>query len=621
VETAVSDPLVGSLLDGRYRVEARIARGGMATVYTALDTRLDRIVALKIMIPTFADDADFVARFHREAKAAARLSHPNVVSVYDQGSDGAHVFLVMEYVEGRTLRDLLRERGRLTPAQALSIIDPVLAALKAAHGAGLVHRDIKPENVLLADDGRVKVADFGLARGLGGDNTATGQVLIGTVAYLSPEQVDRNHSDARSDVYAAGVLLYEMLVGRPPFEGDTAMAVAMKHVSEDVPAPSTAEADVPDVLDELVRTATNRDPERRFVDAGAMLAAVTASRTSVGGVDHPAVSAPSAATTPPSTKTAVLGAPLSPPPPPPATTAPEEPARRRWRPGRGLIAGAVIAILALVAALLGYYFAAYRYTTVPSVLTKKLTTAESILRSKGLHYKVGPEVFDPTIPTGYVAKESPGPNHRIGKHGTVTIQLSKGPELYDVPNLHGKTVDDATSLLHNQHLEVGTTSEAYSDSVDQGKIVSTQPKHGEALPPGSKVDLVVSQGPAPVTIPDETGKPIDEAKSTLKGLGLVVHVRHVYSDQYPAGDVAEQTPVGSGHRGDTVTVSESKGPQLIAVPDVHGESAGQAKSDLEHAGFKVKVDEPFGPGGVVRGQNPGAGSAEPRGTTVTIIVF
>src|SRR3954447_12315666 len=283
MDTTLSDPLIGRLLDGRYRVEAPIAHGGMASVYTALDTRLHRIVALKVMHPSLARDAEFVARFNREAKAVARLSHPNVVSVYDQGEDGGHVFLTMEYVEGRTLRDLLRERGRLTPAQALSIIEPVVSALSAAHSAGLVHRDVKPENVLLADDGRIKVADFGLARAVAAaDHTNTTNVLIGTVAYLAPEQVERGVSDARSDVYAVGVMLYEMLVGRPPYDGETAWAVASRHVHEDVPAPSAAVPGIPKELDALVLSATQRDPAARPADGGELLEAVRRARAAVG---------------------------------------------------------------------------------------------------------------------------------------------------------------------------------------------------------------------------------------------------------------------------------------------------------------------------------------------------
>ena len=274
VDTTMSDALVGRVLDGRYRVEARIARGGMATVYRALDTRLDRVVALKVMHQLFAENDQFVARFNREAKSAARLSHPNVVAVYDQGEDDGYVFLAMEYVQGRTLRDLLRERTRLTPAEALSVLEPVLAALSAAHAAGLVHRDVKPENVLLADDGRVKVADFGLARAAANLEATSATSLIGTVAYLSPEQVIRGIADERSDVYSAGVMLFEMLTGRPPYDGETAVSVALKHAHEDVPPPSSLVSGIPTSVDLLVARATARDPDRRPHDAGAFLAEV-----------------------------------------------------------------------------------------------------------------------------------------------------------------------------------------------------------------------------------------------------------------------------------------------------------------------------------------------------------
>ncbi|MDQ3431965.1 MAG: protein kinase, partial [Actinomycetota bacterium] len=269
----VRDPLAGQLLDGRYRVGARLARGGMGTVYAALDTRLERPVALKVMNPALADDDDFVARFIREARSAARLSHPNVVAVYDQGSDQGVVYLAMEYVEGRTLRDVLRERGRLTPREAFTVLEPVLAALGAAHHAGIVHRDVKPENVLMADDGRVKVADFGLARAMTSlSNATTHTLLMGTVAYLSPEQVERGVADPRSDVYATGILLFEMLTGTPPHTGETPLAVAYKHVHDDVPPPSSRVPRLPRRIDDLVRRATARDPDLRPADARALRA-------------------------------------------------------------------------------------------------------------------------------------------------------------------------------------------------------------------------------------------------------------------------------------------------------------------------------------------------------------
>src|SRR3954471_5080121 len=272
MSTTVADPLLGRLLDDRYEIRRRLAVGGMATVYAAIDTRLDRPVAVKVMHPALAADDEFVVRFRREAKAAARLSSPTVVNVTDQGQDGGTVFLVMELVEGRTLRDRLRSEGPLPPAEALAVLDPVLEALAVAHAAGYVHRDVKPENVLIANDGRIKVGDFGLARAVDASPlTATTGLLLGTVAYLAPEQVRRGVADARTDVYACGVLLFELLTGRPPFEGDTALSVAYQHLHDRVPAPSTLRSDVPEELDELVRAATEPDPDDRPVDAEALL--------------------------------------------------------------------------------------------------------------------------------------------------------------------------------------------------------------------------------------------------------------------------------------------------------------------------------------------------------------
>ena len=273
METTVTDPLVGRLLDGRYRVSSRVARGGMATVYRATDARLDRVVAVKVMHPGLGDDADFARRFVREARSAAQLSHPNVVAVHDQGEDDGLLYLVMEYVEGWTLRDLMRERGPLQPGDALALLEPVLCALAAAHAAGIVHRDIKPENVLISDDGQVKVADFGLARAVtaASATTATGGLLIGTVSYLAPEIVLDGAADARCDVYAVGVLLTEMLTGRRPHEGDSPIQVAYKHVHDDVPPPSRVLAGLPPSIDDLVLQATTRQPEGRPADARELL--------------------------------------------------------------------------------------------------------------------------------------------------------------------------------------------------------------------------------------------------------------------------------------------------------------------------------------------------------------
>jgi serine/threonine-protein kinase len=268
MDTTLARPPVGQLLDGRYRVVSPLAHGGMATVYLGTDTRLDRTVALKIMRAELASDEDFVRRFAAEARSVARLSHPNVVTVYDQGADGRTLYLAMEYVPGHTLRDLLRQRGRLTPREALDIMDGVLAGLAAAHQAGIVHRDVKPENVLLGDAQTVKVADFGLARLLSGATHTKSGMIIGTAAYLAPEQVSGGVADARTDVYAAGVMLFELLTGIQPHTGDTPLAVAYKHVNEAVPPPSSVVPGLPPALDALLALATSRDPELRPADAG-----------------------------------------------------------------------------------------------------------------------------------------------------------------------------------------------------------------------------------------------------------------------------------------------------------------------------------------------------------------
>ncbi|MEV8417820.1 protein kinase, partial [Streptomyces niveus] len=288
MDTTLKDPLVGQVLDGRYRVDARIAVGGMATVYRAVDTRLDRVLALKVMHPALATDAVFVERFIREAKSVARLAHPNVVGVFDQGAEGAYVYLAMEYVEGCTLRDVLRERGALQPRAALDILEPMLAALGAAHRAGFIHRDIKPENVLIGDDGRVKVADFGLVRAVGSVTNTTGTIL-GTVSYLAPEQIEYGTSDTRVDVYACGVVLHEMLTGAKPHGGDTPAQVLYLHLNEDVPAPSAAVPGMAIELDELVATATARNPEIRPEDAVALLALTRRTRAALSDAQLDAV--------------------------------------------------------------------------------------------------------------------------------------------------------------------------------------------------------------------------------------------------------------------------------------------------------------------------------------------
>ena len=657
VDTTMSDALVGRVLDGRYRVEARIARGGMATVYRALDTRLDRVVALKVMHQLFAENDQFVARFIREAKSAARLSHPNVVAVYDQGEDGGYVFLAMEYVHGRTLRDLLRERTRLTPQEALSVLEPVLAALSAAHAAGLVHRDVKPENVLLADDGRVKVADFGLARAAANLEATSATSLIGTVAYLSPEQVIRGIADERSDVYSAGVMLFEMLTGRPPYDGETAVSVALKHAYEDVPPPSSLVSGIPTPVDMLVARATARDADRRPHDAGAFLAEVVRVHGGLVASDADAgslttlinrtlvVELPDTATVGPnppwqSGQAPVPPVPAQPPyggqqgqpqwiaePPQP----PEDDYRRPHPHRKGWIAFFIILLLAAAAAAAGWWFAAGRYTSTPNLV--KLSSSEATAKAKAAHVtvQVGEPEFSSTVPKNSVVEQTPTAKHKVLRGDRITIRLSEGPQLFQVPTYDlagGTSLVDYKSELIAAHLNIADPpTSQYSPNVIAGNVISVDPPVGTNEKAGTTVTVTISLGPQPIPIVDYTGQPADQATQALSTAGFTVVPTQDYSTTVKVGLVISQSPnFGSGKLGDTVALDISKGPQLFKVPDVSSNLNGdpknwvsiqQATKTLTDAGFKVKVGS-SGRFGVVTSQSPKGLSMQPLGTVITI---
>ncbi|MFN2539600.1 MAG: Stk1 family PASTA domain-containing Ser/Thr kinase, partial [Mycobacteriales bacterium] len=517
VSTSQGDPgpsLVGRLLDGRYRLDSVIARGGMATVYLAIDTRLDRIVAVKVMHRNLADDPQFVERFTREAKSAAKVAGPEVVAVHDTGTDSETglAYLVMEHVRGQNLRQLLLSIGPLSPSRAVSVMEPVLRALASAHAVGMVHRDVKPENVLLGDDGRVKVADFGLARAIESTNiTQTTSHMLGSVAYLAPEQVERGTADARSDVYASGVLLWELLTGSPPHSGDTAISVAHKHVYEDVPPPSTAVAGIPENLDALVVRATRRDAAARPADAGEFLRELQAVKATL----------PAAPAITPAHDTRTLVVPRVVDKTPARPNAP-----RKSR--RGLIATAVLVLLALLALFGGYYLGSFRYTHTPNLAGLTVSSAEAKVTAAGLEFKRVDRFSDARV--GTAIGQDPKAGDRIRKSGTVTVFVSKGPDLRAVPDLRGKDAATATDLLRRQGLKVSGQSLEYSSSVADGKVIRTDPAAGRKLPPGTSVRLFVSKGPQPIAVPNLQGKSQAEANSTLTGLGFKVAFTSSYSD-------------------------------------------------------------------------------------------
>lgn len=629
--TTLRDPLVGQTLDGRYRVESRIAVGGMATVYRALDTRLDRLLALKVMHPALSAEPGFVERFIREAKTVARLDHPNVVQVYDQGTDGTYVYLAMEYIAGCTLRDVLRDRGALPARAALDILEPVLAALGAAHRAGLVHRDMKPENVLIGDDGRVKVADFGLVRIAGAHTDTSTSGVLGTVSYMAPEQVENLTTDERTDVYACGVLLYEMLTGAKPHRGRNPVQVIHQVVNEDVPAPSAASPGLPRQLDALVAEATARVAARRPADAAELLRRLHAVRQGMTPeqldlmppaartpAPAPAASAGSEEPTTVVHRTARLE--LSPEPTRQQPRVGSRPASRsRRRPGVIAVVTTLLLILGVGAGI--WYINDGQFTRTPAVVGLPQAQAERQLRDAGLRVEVV-EAFDPTMTRGKVASTDPGTGERIRDNGTVTITVSKGPERVTVPGVVGEELAEARRRLKTAGLSPGTVSREFSDEVPQGRVISTDPGSGASRRPDSAVSLVVSKG-VPVDAPDLLGQPLADARAQLEEAGLRVKVepRRVFSDQADEGAVARQTP-GANTRlaaGDTVTLTVSKGQEMIGVPDVEGLDADEAKARLEAAGFDVRVIQFFFTG-QVNNQSPAGGTEAPKGSTITLWV-
>lgn len=653
MDTTAADPLVGTLLDGRYRVGARVARGGMATVYEATDVRLDRQVAVKVLHPGYADDPDFALRFQREARAAARLAHPNVVGVFDQGRDdsgggGATLFLAMEYVPGCTLRDLMREQGPLPPARALALLEPVLAALGAAHGAGFVHRDVKPENVLLTDDGRVKVADFGLARAVSTSNqtTATSGVLIGTVSYLAPELVVDGTTDPRTDVYSCGVLLYEMLTGSKPHQGDSPIQVAYKHVHEDVAAPSSQASGIPPYLDALVARAASRHRESRFADAKVMLQQVRRVRHALdhGVADDPELT---------SDLTPAVPVPLDVPDDfadfetrvrrdrarepgdgrehtlqvatrqhgrDGAATPPRE---RTRRSRKGLLALLVVLLLGAGAAVGGWYYGIGRYSDTPDLVGMTLREAEVELADSRVELS-SDQGYSETVPAGEIISTDPGAGERVLDDGTVSALVSKGKERYNMPEVTGLSEQDAATTLTGRNLAVGDITRRFSEQVDKGVVIRASEDQGSKLRRDTEVGLVISKGRRPIDVPELVGRPEDKAVAALEGAGLAPAVSEQFDNEVPDGEVISQQPAdGTLFKGDEVQLVVSQGPELVDVPSVFGQDEDGARATLEEAGFEVDVQKADAYVGFNRiaSQSPGSREKAPRGSTVTIYLY
>jgi len=646
----------GTMLDGRYRLGAMIARGGMSTVYRGLDTRLDRPVAVKVMSPQYVADPTFLSRFEREARLAASLGHPGVVAVYDQGQDGDLVFLVMELVDGGTLRDLIRERGPLPVPVVLAILDPLLDALGAAHASGLVHRDVKPENVLISARGAVKIADFGLVRAIGSQTVATGDVILGTVAYLSPEQVATGVSDARTDVYAAGIVAFEMLTGKPPYEGDNAMSVAYQHVHSDVPAPSTQAPGVPPQLDDLIVAATARDPGDRPRDASAFLAELRDVRSALG-VATAAVPVPRTRRSSPAppvpvpidphpqatrahpvdplvhrppgpTGTRLLGDEgATTTPPTAARTRPPKPAdpsralrkrtRRRW-----LIALLIVLLLGLISAAGGWWLGG-RWAATPTTAGLTQSQAEAAIRDAGLVPRAATGHSD-TVPAGVVVGTDPDAGVEQLRGSEVELVVSAGrPAVPDIKA--GLDVTTATAAINDADLTVVTgTAPEFDDSVPVGAVLRTDPAAGTELTVNAPVTLILSAGPRPIVVPQVTGKSQADAEKSLTDAGFTIGtVTRTFDARTAPGTVLRTDPtVGStAARGSAValTVADS-----ITVPDVRGKSTKDAIAAMRDAGFSVSVGDPAFDAGIDAGDilrtDPGPGTRVDRtGATVFLV--
>ena len=638
--------LTGELIDDRYQLTALLATGGMATIYSAIDTRLDRKVAVKIMHPHLAQDEDFVGRFIREAKAAASLSHPNIVAVQDQGwnqSGVPAVFIVMELVEGHTLRDYIHERGKLTIDDALSFIDPVLSALSAAHAIGIIHRDIKPENILISKEGRVKIADFGLARGnmLGTTMTAESSVILGSVSYLSPEQVQRGVADSRSDVYATAIVLFEMITGEKPFAGDTPIQIAYMHVNEKIPLLSSKIKGVPAALENLVARATSTNPDDRPRDAGEFLAELNRVRTEIDPkrkqmslqLDLPvapireevrdksrAAKRAEAAKSPQATE---IVTPMT----ENTSNTKKDRAEERHRVSKRVRRNRIIALfLAISVGVAGWWIVLGpgAKVSVPSVIGASLDKANSLFAPLGLKSEVAERVYSEEDAEGLIIAQSPAGGDKTEPNGTVKLTISKGAERYVVPQLIGLTPEAAVNAIAKFPLKTGTITEVFNSEIPKGFVISADPVPGTKVRRNVLINLVVSKGIETFAVASYVEKNGEEALTELNGAGFDVTVIYAYDERViPVGVISQMPAAGDVPKGAKIELVVSKGSAFTTIPTmgIIGQTQAKATQILKDLGLVVKV-KTLGATKTKKVINvlPKAGTKVKRGSTVTITV-
>lgn len=638
--------LTGELIDDRYQLTALLATGGMATIYSAIDTRLDRKVAVKIMHPHLAQDEDFVGRFIREAKAAASLSHPNIVTVQDQGwnqSGIPAVFIVMELVEGHTLRDYIYERGKLNINDALSFIEPVLSALAAAHDIGIIHRDIKPENILISQEGRVKIADFGLARGnmLGTTMTAESSVILGSVSYLSPEQVQRGVADSRSDVYAAAIVLFEMLTGEKPFSADTPIQIAYMHVNEKIPLLSSKLTGVPEALENLVARATSTNPDDRPRDATEFLAELELVRVEIDPkrkqlslqLDLPIApireevrDKSRAAKRAEATKSAHANEIVAPMTESTAGTKKDR-AEERRRVSKRVRRNRIIALLLSVSVGASGWWIILgpgAKVTVPSVIGASVDKANSLFSPLGLKSEVAERVYSEEDDAGLIIAQSPAGGDKTDPSGTVQLTVSKGAERYIVPLLVGLTPEAAVNAIAKLPLKTGMITEVFNAQIPKGFVISANPTPGTKVRRDATIDLVVSKGIETLALASYLEKSGEEALTELTEAGFDVTVTYDFDEKVIPGGVISQTPAaGDIPKGSKIELMVSRGSAFVTIPTkgIIGQTQAKATQILKDLGLEVQV-KTLGANKAKKVINvsPKEGAKVKRGSTVTISV-
>jgi serine/threonine-protein kinase len=644
VPETLIDPLVGRVVDGRYVVREFIARGGMASVYRATDKRLGRDIALKIMsAELLGQSADFSSRFRREARSAARLTHPGMVRVYDQGTDGDLNYLTMELIEGPNLRQRLVAEGPLALGEAMRIAEKLLETIGAAHRLGLVHRDVKPENVLMDPEGEPKLADFGLARAVTEVTSTTTGTILGTVAYLGPELVSKGLSDARTDVYAMGILLYEMVTGRQPFTAPSAIEVASRHVHEDVPPPSSYVLWLPPEFDALIARMADRDPRKRPSDANEALALVRQTRSMI---DEPTLDRRA---DPPSGSQALLGgsyptAVLEPVPSgqtvtlpiglgedfsdggdewdgeigPPADDAPAKPRLAWW-------VGALAAAAVMLVAVGAWWYTGFgpgAYTSVPGVDGQAAAAAQTTLKDAGLQATML-DKFDDNVKVGIVIDTLPAGDTRIAKGGTVTVEVSKGPRMVQIPTVVGVDITEAKSLLAAALFPDPTVTEEWSDTVPANQVYASSPDQETLVRHDTAITLTVSKGLEPFTVPSVIGSTLKTAQDTLEFWALNVIVQHGRTLDVDKGQVYKQDPApnADGHRTQDMTIWVSDGKPYVTVDNYMGQDKDVAKANAEKLGLKVTLTKEAAwclTGTTVRTQSPDPQTQVEVGTGITL---